>query len=117
MRLGPAIAREVNTNKNKHHEVLFDAGEVRYTQAAVHDMDLIDVHPGQILADHVCGEWDDMTPQQRATNMAAIQSGQAIVTRHCWVFKQGKLKYTFWFTCLTRDGSTTIYRSRGKEMD
>jgi hypothetical protein len=106
--VGPHI--EHHATKGQRHKQLFDPGVVTFSRAAVEDFNYIDAHPGQLIADHVCGNWDDGN-EVYAMNLASIRAGQGlVVATHWWTYTpaySGAKEQNYYFKATTTLGHGT----------
>lgn len=61
---------------------LFPIGSVVATPASLKAMAHIGIQPLSLLHRHVCGDWGDIDPEDRQTNIAALAHGSRLMSSY-----------------------------------
>ena len=65
-----------------HKNALFPLGRVCCTPGALEELSRLSIHPIQLLARHVTGDFGDLCEEDKAANLAAIADGTRLLSSY-----------------------------------
>lgn len=61
---------------------LFQLGRIVITPDALDHLNLLGIRPERLLDRHVAGDWGDLSPIDRMTNLEALMSGDRLMSAY-----------------------------------